>query len=54
MILVNPAKFKHIKAKDGQAFIDWLVSDEGQKVIASYKLKGKPAFFPNAKPASGS
>jgi tungstate transport system substrate-binding protein len=54
VILVNPAKFKHIKAKDGQAFIDWLVSDEGQKVIASYKLKGKPAFFPNAKPASGS
>jgi tungstate transport system substrate-binding protein len=53
VILVNPAKFKHIKARDGQAFIDWLVSDKGQKTIASYKLKGKQAFFPNAKPASG-
>ena len=52
VILVNPAKFKHIKAKDGQAFIDWLVSAAGQSAIGAYKLKGKQAFFPNAKPGT--
>src|SRR5712671_2557040 len=34
VILVNPAKHPHVKKELGQAFIDWLVSDEGQKVIA--------------------
>lgn len=48
VILVNPEKHPHVKAKPGQAFIDWLVSAEGQKAIASYKLKGKQLFYPNA------
>ncbi len=51
VILVNPAKHKHIKAADGQAFIDWLVSSAGQKAIADYKLGGLQLFFPNAKKA---
>jgi tungstate transport system substrate-binding protein len=49
VILVNPAKFPHVKKADGQAFIDWLVSPEGQQSIASYKIEGEQLFFPNAK-----
>jgi tungstate transport system substrate-binding protein len=48
-IAVNPAKHPHVKAKDGQAFIAWLVSAEGQAAIASFKLAGEQLFFPNAK-----
>jgi len=48
VILVNPAKHKHIKAAWGQAFIDWLVSKAGQQTIADYKLGGLQLFFPNA------
>lgn len=48
VMLVNPAKFPHVKAKDGQAFVDWLVSGEGQKAIADYAIDGQSLFFPNA------
>ncbi len=48
VILVNPAKHAHVKAKDGQAFIDWVVSPEGQKAIGDYKINGEVLFFPNA------
>jgi tungstate transport system substrate-binding protein len=48
VILVNPAKHPHAKAAEGQAFIDWLVSAEGQKTIADYKIGGEQLFFPNA------
>ncbi|CAO3376011.1 substrate-binding domain-containing protein [Azospirillum argentinense] len=48
VMLVNPAKFSHVKAADGQAFVDWLVSAEGQKAIADYTIDGKSLFFPNA------
>ena len=49
VMLVNPRKHPHVKAKYGQIFIDWLRSDQGQTTIAAYKLKGKQLFFPNAK-----
>jgi tungstate transport system substrate-binding protein len=48
VILVNPEKHKHVKKDLGQAFIDWLVSAEGQKAIADYKIDGQQLFFPNA------
>jgi tungstate transport system substrate-binding protein len=48
VILVNPEKHPNIKKADGQAFIDWLVSAEGQKTIADYKLGGEQLFFPSA------
>jgi tungstate transport system substrate-binding protein len=50
VILVNPAKHPNVKAKEGQAFIDWLISREGQAAIASYKIEGQQLFFPNARP----
>ncbi len=48
VILVNPAKHPHVKKELGQAFVDWLVSPEGQKAIADYKINGEQLFFPNA------
>ena len=48
VILVNPAKHAHVKKDDGQAFVDWLVSAEGQAAIAAYKIGGEQLFFPNA------
>jgi tungstate transport system substrate-binding protein len=48
VMLVNPAKHPHVKAADGQAFVDWLVSPEGQRTIGEYKIDGEQLFFPNA------
>ena len=48
VMLVNPDKHAHVKKEPGQAFIDWLVSSEGQKAIADYKINGQQLFFPNA------
>jgi tungstate transport system substrate-binding protein len=48
VILVNPEKHPHVKKELGQVFIDWLVSPEGQKAIADYKISGQQLFFPNA------
>lgn len=48
VILVNPAKHPHVKADLGQAFVDWLVSGEGQMAISSYKIGGEQLFFANA------
>jgi tungstate transport system substrate-binding protein len=48
VMLVNPAKHSGVKAKDGQAFVDWLVSPAGQTAIADYKVGGEQLFFPNA------
>lgn len=52
VILVNPAKHPNVKAKQGQAFIDWLTGPEGQAAIANYKIDGQQLFFPNARPQS--
>ena len=48
VILVNPEKHPSVKRADGQAFIDWVISAEGQKTIADYKIAGEQLFFPNA------
>jgi tungstate transport system substrate-binding protein len=49
VMLVSSEKFPNVKKADGQAFISWLVSKEGQDTIASYKVGGEQLFFPNAK-----
>ena len=48
VILVNPAKHPNVNKEFGQAFIDWLVSPDGQKAIANYKINGEQLFYPNA------
>jgi tungstate transport system substrate-binding protein len=49
VMLVNPAKHPHVKKADGEAFIDWLTSPEGQASIAGYRIGGEQLFFPSAK-----
>lgn len=51
VILVNPAKHPNVKAKEGQAFVEWIVSSEGQAAIAAFKINGEQQFFPSAQPA---
>ena len=48
VMLVNPAKYPAVKKEAGQAFIDWLISADGQAAIAAYKIGGQQLFFPNA------
>jgi len=48
VMLVNPAKYPKVKAGDGQAFVVWLISPDGQKTIAGYQIDGQQLFFPNA------
>lgn len=49
IMLVNPARHPHVKKAAGQAFIDWVVSPEGQAAIGAYRIGGEALFFPNAK-----
>jgi tungstate transport system substrate-binding protein len=48
VMLVNPARHPHVKKVQGQQFIDWLISREGQGDIANYRINGQQLFFPNA------
>jgi len=48
VMLVNPEKHPNVKKQLGQQFIDFLISPEGQKVIANYKINGEQLFYPNA------
>jgi tungstate transport system substrate-binding protein len=53
IILVNPARFPHVKARAGRAFFEWITSTQGQQAIADYRIGGRPLFVPNyGKPAS--
>ncbi|WP_441234100.1 substrate-binding domain-containing protein [Bradyrhizobium sp. 930_D9_N1_4] len=53
VMLVNPEKFPGVKKELGQAFVDWLVSSEGQAAIAGYKVDGQQLYFPNAEKPGG-
>jgi tungstate transport system substrate-binding protein len=48
VMLVNPQRHPHVRAADGQRFIDWILSPAGQQAIASYRINGEQLFFPNA------
>ena len=48
VILVNAQKHSNVRVVEGQLFIDWLLSAEGQAAIGAYRLQGKQLFFPNA------
>jgi len=48
VMLVNPQRYPHVKAADGQRFINWIVSPAGQRAIASFQINGEQLFFPNA------
>jgi len=48
VMAVSPAKHRHVKAREAQQFVDWIVSPTGQAAVASYKINGEQLFFPNA------
>ena len=52
VMLVNPAKCPSVKKEMGQKFVDWVISPQGQKTIASYRVGGQQLFFPDAKAGS--
>ena len=49
VMLVNPAKYPHVKQDLSLKFINWLTSANGQEAIADYKIDGAQLFFPDAK-----
>ena len=49
VMLVNPQKHPHVKRDLGEKFIDWLISPDGQRTIAGFKINGTQLFFPDAK-----
>ncbi len=50
VMVVNPDKFKTVKFKEAMEFVNWIISKEGQDVVASFKDKnGNALFVPNAK-----
>ncbi|MEZ5848455.1 MAG: substrate-binding domain-containing protein [Geminicoccaceae bacterium] len=48
IILVNPEKHPGVNSEGGQAFVEWILSNEGQDAIAAYRIDGQQLFFPNA------
>jgi tungstate transport system substrate-binding protein len=51
VMLVNPVRHPNVKVAEGQAFVDWLISPEGQGTIAAYKIGEQQLFFPDAEPS---
>ena len=45
-ILVNPAKWPHVKATDARAWHEWLTSKPGLEAITTYRIGGEQLFFP--------
>ncbi len=52
VVLVSKDKCPHAKSELGQTFIDWLISEDGQRTISSFEVDGEQLFFPNAEPTS--
>jgi tungstate transport system substrate-binding protein len=50
VIRVNPARFPRVNARDAERFVDWLVSEEAQRLIQSFGREryGESLFFPNS------
>ena len=49
-IVVNPQRHPHVRVKDAQSFVDWLVSAPGQAAIAAFRVDGQQLFFPDVVP----
>jgi tungstate transport system substrate-binding protein len=50
LMMVNPARHPQVKAADAKAFVDWVVSLEGQSAIAGYRIEGQQVYFPTEAP----
>ncbi len=49
LIVVDAAKHQNIDPAAGAQFANWIASDEGQDLIAAFRIGGRQVFFPNAK-----
>jgi tungstate transport system substrate-binding protein len=49
VIAVNPARFPEVNYSLAKQFIDWITAQEGQQLIANFKVNGQQLFFPSAK-----
>jgi tungstate transport system substrate-binding protein len=45
-ILVNPAKWPHVKTAEAKTWHEWLTSKPGLDAITSYRIDGEQLFFP--------
>jgi tungstate transport system substrate-binding protein len=54
VMIVNPARHAHVKAREANLFVQWLLSSAGQEAIASFRIEGETLFFPVATPRRGS
>jgi len=52
-IVVNPARHPHVHAAEAQAFVDWLISETGQRAIADFRIDGQQLFYPDAVASAG-
>jgi tungstate transport system substrate-binding protein len=50
IIAVNPHRHPHVNYVHAMAFIGWVTSPEGQKIIGDFKKGGRILFHPNAYP----
>lgn len=48
IIAVSKKKYPDINKAAAQAFIDWMISEKGQKMIGEFKVSDKQLFTPNA------
>ncbi|MBL8504221.1 MAG: substrate-binding domain-containing protein [Rhodocyclaceae bacterium] len=47
IIAVSPKKYPDINHDGAMKLIDWIVSKEGQELIAGFKVNGEQLFFPS-------
>lgn len=50
VIRVNPARHPHVKEAGSKAFVNWLISSDGQAAISQFRLNSIQLFNPNATP----
>ena len=48
VMMVSPERHPQVKQSGAKAFMDWLVSPEGQAAIGTYRIDGEQLFFPDA------
>lgn len=48
IIAVNSERCPNVRADGAEAFVDWMLSAQGQTAIAAYRVDGQQVFFPNA------
>ncbi len=49
IIAVSSTACPNVRADQARAFVDWMLSAEGQAAIAAYRIEGEQVFFPNAR-----